>query len=133
MSNAQGLNPNNVIRIPCSKDSFFRYWIEFLSPFHHLTNREIDVATAFLKERHLLSKKVLDKELLGKILMSEDTQRKVRQDCGLNNQHFQVIKTNLKNKKFFVDGNLNPRMIPNFVNDSDNFQLLLLFDCKDNA
>ena len=44
---------NNIVRIPTSLNGkFFRYWFEFLQPFHNLTNREIDVITAFVKQRH---------------------------------------------------------------------------------
>ena len=47
-----GIKPDNVIRIPCNLDNLFRYWLDFLAPFHNLTSREADVATAFLKERY---------------------------------------------------------------------------------
>ena len=85
--------PNNVIRVPCSLDKLFRYWLEFLVPFHNLTSRETDIAAAFLKERYRLSKVILDSDLVDRTLMSEDSQRKIRQDCDVANQHFQVIKS----------------------------------------
>ena len=125
------LRLNNVIRIPCTKESIFRYWLEFLEPFHRLTEREMDVATAFLKERDALSKVILDAELLDRTLMSEETQRKLREECELTNQHFQVIKSKLKNKKFFIENKINPRLLPNLKSDSDTFQLMLLFEFKD--
>lgn len=128
----EGTNFNNVIRIPCSldgeEDSIFRYWLEFLVPFHNLTKREADVATAFLKERYNLGKVILDKELLDRTLMSEETQRKIKQECGLANQHFQVIKSKLKNKKFFINNRINPRLIPLIKEGQNSFQLLLLFE-----
>ena len=126
------LNLNNVIRIPCSldgeKDSLFRYWLEFLDPFHKLTDREVDVATAFLKERYNLGKVILDKDLLDRTLMSEDTQRKIKNECSLTNQHFQVIKSKLKNKQFFINDKINPRLIPLIKEGQNSFQLLLLFE-----
>ena len=125
-----GIKPNNVIRIPCTKDSIFRYWLDILISFHHLTSRETDVATAFLKERYKLSKVILDNDLIDRTLMSEDSQRKLRQECGLTNQHFQVIKSKLKNKKFFINDKINPRLIPDLNDDSKLFQLLLVFDCE---
>ena len=71
--------PNNIVRIPCSLDkNFFRYWFMFLEPFHNLTNREIDVATSFIKQRFELSKVIKDNNLLDKITMSDDTKEKVR-------------------------------------------------------
>jgi hypothetical protein len=129
-----GIKPNNIIRIPSNKDTIFRYWLEFLSPFHHLTDREADVATEFLKERYALSKLILDEDLLDRTLMSEESQKKIRLECDLTNQHFQVIKSKLKAKKFFINNKINPRLIPNIdtkgSEDSNSFQLLLLFDMK---
>lgn len=123
-----GIKPNNVIRVPCDLNSVFRYWLQFLSPFHNLTSREMDVATAFLRERHALSKVILDDDLIDRTLMSEESQRKIRQECQLTNQHFQVIKSKLKNKKFFINDKINSRLTPNIGEDSQTFQLLLVFD-----
>lgn len=120
--------PNNVIRVPCSLDKLFRYWLEFLVPFHNLTSRETDIAAAFLKERYRLSKVILDSDLVDRTLMSEDSQRKIRQDCDVANQHFQVIKSKLKSKKFFVNDRINPRLIPDVKEDNGVFQLLLVFE-----
>ncbi len=125
---AGALKPNNVIRIPCTLDSLFRYWLEFLVPFHNLTSRETDVATAFLKERYNLSKVILDKDLVDRTLMSEESQRKLKQECGLTNQHFQVIKSKLKNKRFFINDRINPRLVPCIKEDQNSFQLLLVFE-----
>ena len=119
---AGALKPNNVIRIPCTLDSLFRYWLEFLVPFHNLTSRETDVATAFLRERYNLSKVILDKDLVDRTLMSEESQRKLKQECGLTNQHFQVIKSKLKNKKFFINDKINPRLVPCIKEEQGSFQ-----------
>lgn len=122
-----GISPNTVIRVPSSKEDIFRHWLAFLFPFHHLTERETDIAVAFLKERHELSKVITDNELLDRILMSEETHRKIRQECGVTSQHFQVIKSKLKSKRFFIENRINPKLIPNIKDDKDSFQLLLVF------
>jgi len=128
-----GIKPNNVIRVPCTLDSLFRYWLDFLTPFHNLTSRETDVATAFLRERYKLSKVILDSDLVDRTLMSEESQRKLRQECELTNQHFQVIKSKLKSKKFFLNDKINPRLIPNINDIVKSFQLLLVFDYSDDV
>ena len=69
---------NNVIRIPTSQKKFFRFWFEFLKPFHKLTDREIDVITAFTYERYNLGKVISDEDILDKVVMSEDTKKKIR-------------------------------------------------------
>ena len=122
---------NNVIRIPTSLNSkFFRYWFEFLQPFHKLTEREIDVITSLVKQRYELSKVIKDDEILDRVTMSEDTKKKVREECNITLPHFQVILGKLRKNKVIVDGKINPKFIPNINADNDAFQLLLLFELK---
>lgn len=123
---------NNVITIPASTEgSFFRYWFEFLRPFHKLTDREMDVIASFVKHRYALSKVVSDQEVLNKLTMSDDTKKKVREDCNISQAHFQVIMTKLKKSKVIENGRINPKFIPRLDKDSNNFQLLLSFDLND--
>nr|UWG27148.1 MAG: plasmid replication protein [Bacteriophage sp.] len=122
---------NNIVRIPTSLNSkFFRYWFEFLQPFHNLTNREIDVIAAFVKQRYQLSKVIKDDNILDKVIMSEDTKKKVREECNITLPHFQVIMGKLRKNKVIVDGKINPRFIPNIDEETGYFQLLLLFELK---
>ena len=121
--------PNNVARIPCSlSDSFFRYWFMFWEPFHKLTKREIDVAATLVKIRYELSKVVKDEVILDKLVMSEDTKRKVREECNITLPHFQVIMGKLRKNSIIVDGKLNPRYIPRVIEENGSFKLMLLFD-----
>lgn len=123
---------NNVITISASTEgSFFRYWFEFLRPFHKLTDREMDVIASFVKHRYALSKVVSDQEVLNKLTMSDDTKKKVREDCNISQAHFQVIMTKLKKSKVIENGRINPKFIPRLDKDSNNFQLLLSFDLND--
>ena len=122
---------NNVVRIPTSlKGKFFRYWMEFLEPFHKLTDREMDIVTAFLKHRYELSKVIKDDEILDKVTMSEDTKRQIREECNITLPHFQVIMGKLRKNKVIIDGKINPRFIPNITEEEGNFQLMLLFELK---
>lgn len=122
---------NNVVRIPTSLNGkFFRYWFEFLQPFHKLTKRETDVITSFVKQRYELSKVIKDSEILDKVTLSEDVQRKVREECDMTTAYFQVIMGKLRKSKIIVDGKINPRFIPNVTEEHGGFQLLLLFDLK---
>ena len=125
------LNPHGVISIPASLDKdFFRYWFEFLRPFHNLTNREMDVITSFTKYRYELSKVIKDDKILDKVVMSEDTRKQVRDDCKLSLPHFQVIMGKLRESKVIVNNKINPRFIPNIKEEDGSFRLLLLFDLK---
>ena len=121
--------PYSVLRIPCSlSGSFFRYWFMFLRPFHKLTNREIDVITAFVKHRYELSKVIKNDVILDKVTMSEDVKKQVREECGIAFQHFQVIMSNLRKNKVIENGKINPKFIPNITEENGMFKLMLLFD-----
>ena len=123
--------PNNIVRVPCSlSGSFFRHWFKFLEPFHKLTEREIDVITSFVKQRYELSKVIKDNEILDKVTMSEDTKKKVREECNITLPHFQVIMGKLRKNKVIIDGKINPRFIPNIDEETGTSQLLLLFELK---
>lgn len=122
---------NNIVRISTSLNGkFFRYWFEFLEPFHKLTDREIDVITSFVKQRYELSKVIKDNEILDRVTMSEDTKKKVREECNITLPHFQVIMGKLRKNKVIIDGKINPRFIPNIDGETGTFQLLLLFELK---
>ena len=122
---------NNVITIPTSTEGkFFKYWFEFLRPFHKLTDREIDVIASFVKYRHNLSKVIKDPDILDKVTMGEDTKRKIREECNITQAHFQVIMTKLKKSKVIDNGKINPRFIPRLDDNTNNFQLLLSFDLQ---
>lgn len=123
--------PNSVIALKSSLNgNFFRMWLEFLRPFHKLTERESDVMASFLRQRYELSKVVSDQEILDKLIMSEDTKKKVREDCGISQVHFQVIMTKLKKSKMIDNGKINPRFIPRVDKDTKSFQLLLSFELQ---
>ena len=122
--------PDSVVMIPGNIYSFFRKWFEFLEPFHRLTAREMDVATAFVKQRYKLSKVVKDPDILDKVLMSEDTKKAVREECNITLPHFQVIMGKLRKNQIIVDGKINPRFIPNIDEESGSFKLLLYFTLK---
>lgn len=120
---------DSIVRIPCKVDGkFFRYWFEFLQPFHNLTEREMDVITSFVKQRYELSKVIKDNEILDKVTMNEDTKKKVREECGISLPHFQVIMGKLRKNKVIIDGKINPRYIPSVDEENGSFKMMLLFD-----
>ena len=112
---------DSVIKIPTTLDDFFRYWFEFLRPFHKLTDREIDVISAFSKHRYELSKVIKDKDILDKVTMSEDIKKKVREECNITLPHFQVIMGKLRKSKVIIDGKINQKFIPNIDEESGYF------------
>lgn len=101
----------------------------FIAPFHHLTNREMDVAVALLERRYELGKVISDEDLLDKVALNEDSKQKVRKELSMTSPHFQIIMGKLKKAKFILDGKINTKFIPKRLTDKDQaFQLLLYFD-----
>ena len=125
--------PNNLVKVPTTLGiDLFKKWFVFLKPFHNLTDREIDVIACFVKERYELSKSIKDNDILEKVVFSEDTKQKVREMCNIKKAHFQVVLGNLSKSKLIVNGKFNPKFLPNLNKDSNYFQLLLLFELKEN-
>lgn len=123
---------DNVLNIPTSlKGKFFKQWLVFLLPYHNLTDREMDVAAAFLQKRFELAKVISDVNILNSVLMNEDTKRDIRENCEIKLPHFQVIMSKLRKSKVIIDNRLNPKFIPNVKEENGNFKLLLLFSFKD--
>ena len=60
--------------------------------------------------------------------MSEDTKKKVREECEITLPHFQVIMGKLRKNKVIVDGKINPRYIPSVNEENGSFKMMLLFD-----
>lgn len=120
---------SSTVRIPTSPDNdFFKYWLIFLRPLHHLTDREIDLATAFLKKRYELSKSINNDDLLDKIVLNEDYKKEIREEVGITNTHFQVIMGKLRNNKFIENNKINPKFIPRIKEENGSFLLLIYFD-----
>ena len=123
---------DNVLSIPTSlKGKFFKHWFKFLLPYHNLTEREMDVAAAFLLKRFELSKVISDINILNSVLMNEDTKRQIRESLDIKHPHFQVIMGKLRKAKVIVDNRINPRFIPSVKEENGNFKLLLLFTFDD--
>lgn len=123
---------DSVLSIPTSlKGKFFKHWFKFLLPYHNLTEREMDVAAAFLLKRFELSKVISDVNILNSVLMNEDTKRQIREDLDIKHPHFQVIMGKLRKAKVIIDNRINPRFIPSVKEENGNFKLLLLFTFDD--
>ena len=83
---------------------------------------------SFVKQRYELSKVIKDNEILDKVTMSEDTKKKVREECDISLPHFQVIMGKLRKNKVIIDGKINPRYIPSVDEENGSFKMMLLFD-----
>jgi len=121
--------PNNVVPINTTLGlDFFKKWCTFLRPFIRLTNRELDVISSFLNQRWKLSQEISDPAILDAMIMTEATKNKVIEECGITQQHFYVVMSNLRKNKVIENNKINSRLIPNIKKDDNGyFQLLFLF------
>ena len=123
--------PNNVVKVPATVGiDLFKKWFVFLKPFHGLTDREIDIIACFAKERFELSKAITEEALLDKVVMSDDTKRKIREECEVSLPHFQVIMSKLKKSKVIINNRINPHYIPNFRPGDTTFSVLFYYDIQ---
>ena len=101
-----------VINLPCTSDTFFRWWFEVLKPVHHLTNKEADVIAAFVKLRYDLSHSITDPDLLDDVVMQEKCKKEVRKMTGVSCAFFQVVMSKLRQAGVIKNGKINPLYIP---------------------
>lgn len=126
----------NIKRIHTSKRSIFKYWLEFLKPYHKLRPKEIEALSLMLFYRYEFSLEVDNAELLSTLLFSEKTRIKMKKELGgMDNKVFNNLLTSLRKKGVIIKENkgnrLNPVLIPNMT--EDGFQLIFDFEIKNNA
>lgn len=118
----------NIKRIHTSKKQIFRFWLEFLKPYHKLRQKEIEALALMLYYRYELSREVSNPDLVNKLLFSTDTRKQIRVDLGyMDPKVFNNLLTALRKKKVLTKGNvINPGLIPNM--SEDGFKLVFNFE-----
>jgi len=122
------MNNINIKRIRTSKKEIFRYWLEFLKPYHKLRQKEIDALSLMLYYRYELTRQVPDENLVNKLLFATDTRTQIRDDLdGMSQKVFNNLLTSLRKKGVIMKGNIiNPVLIPNM--SEDGFKLVFNFE-----
>jgi hypothetical protein len=126
-----GPNQNmNIKRIHTDKKSIFRYWLEFLKPYHKLRNKEIEALGLILYYRYELCREIKDIEMVDMILFSTQTRTKIRADLnGMGQKVFNNLLTSLRKKNIISkDNKINNVLIPNMT--EDGFKLIFDFEIK---
>jgi len=123
-------NNMNVKRIHTSKKSIFRFWLEFLRPYHKLRTKEIEALALMLYYRYELTREIKDMEMVDMILFSTQTRTKIREDLGgMGQKVFNNLLTSLRKKEVITkDNKINPVLIPNMT--EDGFKLVFDFEVK---
>lgn len=124
----QQQRPNNVILLKCSDESFFRMWIEFLTPFHKLADREKDVAARLLSQYFKLKDQCSDMAVLKQLLLSTASRQDMRNSLGMSVAHFQMCLGKLRSAGVLVDDFINPKFVPHLGDERRTFELRVVFD-----
>jgi len=107
---------------------FFRSWVDFLRPVHKLTPKNMDVLAAFLKKRYILSKSILDSDVLDRVLMSKEIKHEIRESLGMKSKHFQVAMSKLRRKHVIENDKIYPPLVPSITDEGVG--LMVYFDFK---
>jgi hypothetical protein len=120
----------NIKRIHTDKKSIFRYWLEFLKPYHKLRQKEIEALSLLLYYRYELSREIKDVEMVEMILFSTQTRTKIRADLNnMGQKVFNNLLTSLRKKKIITkDNKINHILIPQMT--EDGFKLVFDFEIK---
>ncbi len=122
------MKPNNVFLVPCTDTSFYRAWIEFLTPYHKLTAREKDVAARILAQYFLFRANISDADVLREVLWSPSSRRDMMTSLKMSQAHFQMVKSKLESVGFLNGKDINPRFLPHKVEGDSRFMLQVVFD-----
>ena len=123
------MKPNNVIYLKCTEDSFYRMWVEFLTPFHKLTSREKDVAARILMQYFRFRDNVPDQEVLKELLWSRKSRKDIMDSLKMSSAHFQMVLAKLKTAGFLLnDGDIERRYIPHKMEGDSRFMLQIVYD-----
>lgn len=109
------------------KNFFFRY-IEFLKPFHNLTNQEQKVLALFLYYHCKLSKEITNNKVLWKEVFDYDTKRLILDELQIEDSGLQNILTSLRKKKVIIDKQISKNYIPDITNKPKTFVLTFNFN-----
>ena len=125
------MNNLNVKSISSEKKNIFRYWLEFLRPYHKLRTKEIEALALILYFRYELSREIPNIAVVDIVLFSTETRSKIRQDLGeMSQKVFNNLLTSLRNKKVLSkDNKILPSLIPNM--SEKGFKLVFNFEVKE--
>ena len=121
------MKPNKFFQCKCTADSFYRAWLEFLTPYHKLTAREKDVAARIMTQYFKIRNTTSDPEMVKAVLWTKESRGDMMRSLGMSQEHFQIVLAKLRRAGVLVDGGINPKFIPDKT-DNPFFVLEIVFD-----
>lgn len=120
----------NVANIRTNVDGLFEHWVALTQPLHKLTDAEAKILLAFLRKRHMFATNINNDEVVDKLLFATDTRKEIMVELGHKMGTFQNYLTSIRNKGVILDNKINPKLLPNYEEGSDNFKLIYNFMIK---
>jgi len=93
-----------VVKIPCTRDNFFRYYVELLNPIVKLRKRELDVWAQLLY--HNDKYKGLDDEIKFKMVFDYATKAKIANTLDISMDVLNNNLSELRKRKIIVDNKI---------------------------
>ena len=120
--------PNNMAIVPCNRESLCRLFVEFLTPYHHLTSRESDVFAVIIEQYFRLRSQCESPSMVRTLLWSSASRADLRRMLGMSQPHFQMVITKLREKGVLKGEDINPKFLPHISPDSRSLELRVIFD-----
>lgn len=121
------MKTNTLIPLKCTEDSFYRLWVEFLTPFHQLTAREKDVAARVIAQHIKLSQSISDPAVLDEVLWSQTSRNDMRESLKMSKPYFGMIVGKLREVGMITESGINSRFLPHITEDP-RYILTIVFD-----
>ena len=124
------MKPNQFIYLNSTDELFFRRWMEFLTPFHHMTAREREVAARILMQFFKFKDNVQDPDVLLELLWSKKSKNDMMSSLKMTPQNFQMFIGKLRNRGFLrgEDNEIHPKLIPHRIKGDTKFVLQIVYD-----
>ena len=126
------MKPNNFFYVKCPDENrFFRSWVEFQTPYHHLTPREKDVAARILQQYFKLKSSMpddSDPDVLIELLWSRNSRKDMIASLEMTQPHFQMTLGKLRESGFLEGDKIGAKYLPSMIPGGKLLVLQVMFD-----
>lgn len=115
------------------KANFFKLWLDFLQPLHHLQPRESEVLAILLQKRYELSLTINDDIKLDKLLFSEEIKQELQSRLSMGRQQYNPIISKFRKLGIINKKTINKKYLPNISFGANECRLILQFKITDES
>ena len=103
-------------------------WIEFLTPYHHLSKRLRQVFATIMAQYFRLKSQCESPAMIRTLLWSRSCRAEMRRSLNISQPHFQMALAKLRSAGALIGEDLNVRYLPPVRPDSKTFEFRVIFD-----